>query len=107
MNNNKKDFDYLELLVPLHYGFGRLDENVLFLILINFCKWFLVLMNFVAISLLVCLELTKFTQGIFIEKDWMIYDEEKDLPAKVQSSNLNEELGMVSYIFSDKTGTLT
>ena len=37
----------------------------------------------------------------------MIYDQEKDLPAKVQSSNLNEELGMVHYIFSDKTGTLT
>ena len=37
----------------------------------------------------------------------MIYDDEKDLPAKVQSSNLNEELGMVNYVFSDKTGTLT
>jgi phospholipid-transporting ATPase len=65
------------------------------------------MMNFVSISLLVSLEMVKFVQGIFIENDWMIVDESKNLKAKVQSSNLNEELGMVKYIFSDKTGTLT
>ena len=64
-------------------------------------------MNFVSISLLVTLEISKFCQGFFIEQDWMMYDISKDMNAKVQSSNLNEELGMVSYIFSDKTGTLT
>ena len=64
-------------------------------------------MNFVSISLLVSLEMVKFCQGIFIEWDWMMYDEEKDMSAAAQSTNLNEELGMVDYIFSDKTGTLT
>lgn len=64
-------------------------------------------MNFVAISLLVSVEMVKFSQGVFIEWDWMMYDKELDLAAKAQSTNLNEELGQVSYIFSDKTGTLT
>ena len=35
------------------------------------------------------------------------YDAEKDMPAKAQTSSLNEQLGMINYIFSDKTGTLT
>ena len=41
------------------------------------------MMNFVSISLLVSLELVKFTQGIFMEKDWMMFDGEKDMSAKV------------------------
>ena len=73
----------------------------------NVGVWFIALMNFVPISLLVTLESINVTQGVFIAWDIAIYDTERDLPTRVQSSNLNEELGMVSYIFSDKTGTLT
>lgn len=36
-----------------------------------------------------------------------MYDPESDTPALARTSNLNEELGQVKYIFSDKTGTLT
>jgi phospholipid-translocating ATPase len=42
-----------------------------------------------------------------IQYDWKMYDVDKDMPAKAQSSNLNEELGTVHFVFSDKTGTLT
>ncbi len=69
--------------------------------------WFLLFSNFVPISLIVTLEMVKFIQAQFIQWDIMIFDKAKRMGAKVQSSNLNEELGMVKYIFSDKTGTLT
>jgi P-type E1-E2 ATPase len=46
-------------------------------------------------------------QAVFITMDWTIYDIEKDMAARVQTSNLNEDLGQVQYVFSDKTGTLT
>ncbi|KAD6118633.1 hypothetical protein E3N88_09904 [Mikania micrantha] len=36
-----------------------------------------------------------------------MYDEETGTPAQARTSNLNEELGMVDTILSDKTGTLT
>lgn len=36
-----------------------------------------------------------------------MYHEETDTPAQARTSNLNEELGQVEYVFSDKTGTLT
>ena len=36
-----------------------------------------------------------------------MYDAGSDTPAAARTSNLNDELGQVKYIFSDKTGTLT
>ena len=57
--------------------------------------------------MMVTLDGVKFIQAAFIQLDYKIYDVEKDMPTKAQSSNLNEELGTVHYVFSDKTGTLT
>ena len=88
----------------IYYGFNQSNVEVFFR---SFFIWFILLQNFVSISLLVTLEMVKLFQAYFIENDWMLLDMEKDMSAKVNSSNLNEELGMVSYIFSDKTGTLT
>lgn len=36
-----------------------------------------------------------------------LYDPITDQPAKANTSDLNEDLGQIEYLFSDKTGTLT
>ncbi|KAK3100430.1 hypothetical protein FSP39_019862 [Pinctada imbricata] len=81
-------------LPPSNFGFNFLT----FIILYN---------NLIPISLQVTLEVVKFIQAIFINWDLDMYYEETDTPAMARTSNLNEELGQVKYIFSDKTGTLT
>ncbi|MQL97640.1 hypothetical protein Taro_030329 [Colocasia esculenta] len=59
------------------------------------------------ISLYVSIELVKVLQAMFINQDIHMYDEETANPAQARTSNLNEELGQVDTILSDKTGTLT
>ncbi|KAG2538155.1 hypothetical protein PVAP13_9NG382100 [Panicum virgatum] len=62
----------------------------------------------IPISLYVSIEMIKFIQCTqFINNDLHMYHAESDTPALARTSNLNEELGQVEYIFSDKTGTLT
>ncbi|XP_060196781.1 phospholipid-transporting ATPase 3-like isoform X2 [Lycium barbarum] len=62
----------------------------------------------IPISLYVSVEMIKFIQSNkFINNDLRMYHAESNTPAQARTSNLNEELGQVEYIFSDKTGTLT
>ncbi|XP_041359163.1 probable phospholipid-transporting ATPase IA isoform X2 [Gigantopelta aegis] len=79
---------------PSNFGYNLLT----FIILYN---------NLIPISLQVTLEVVKFIQAIFINWDIDMYHSETDTCAMARTSNLNEELGQVKYIFSDKTGTLT
>ncbi|XP_037944939.1 probable phospholipid-transporting ATPase IA isoform X2 [Teleopsis dalmanni] len=73
----------------------------------NLLTFFILYNNLIPISLQVTLELVRFLQATFINNDVQMYHAETNIPAVARTSNLNEELGMVKYIFSDKTGTLT
>ncbi|XP_073668291.1 phospholipid-transporting ATPase IA isoform X5 [Paramisgurnus dabryanus] len=74
---------------------------------LNFLTFIILFNNLIPISLLVTLEVIKFIQAFFINWDTDMMYEPTNTPAMARTSNLNEELGQVKYIFSDKTGTLT
>nr|POE74290.1 putative phospholipid-transporting atpase dnf3 [Quercus suber] len=68
---------------------------------------FIIMFNtMVPLSLYVSLEIIKIGQMLLMN-DVDMYDEASDTPFEARTSTINEELGQVSYIFSDKTGTLT
>ncbi|CAL1539990.1 unnamed protein product [Lymnaea stagnalis] len=81
-------------LVRTNFGYNLLT----FIILYN---------NLIPISLQVTLEMVKFVQAIFINWDQDMYYERTNTYANARTSNLNEELGQIKFLFSDKTGTLT
>ena len=75
--------------------------------LISYFTYMLLLNTMIPISLIITLEIVKLIQGAFISVDAEGYSRIRDKLIKPNSVSLNEELGLVNYIFSDKTGTLT
>ncbi|KDO15878.1 hypothetical protein SPRG_18585, partial [Saprolegnia parasitica CBS 223.65] len=61
--------------------------------------------NLVPISLYISLEVVKWHQARRMERDPNLTVD--GVPTRVRTTNLNEDVGQVSYVFSDKTGTLT
>eukprot|EP01034_Spumella_vulgaris_P026143 gene26144-32677_t len=72
-----------------------------------FVTFFILYNNFIPISLYVTVEVCNYFQAFFIDHDVLLYDAVTNTPALARTSNMNSDLGMVEYIFSDKTGTLT
>ncbi|KAG3025734.1 Phospholipid-transporting ATPase 3 [Phytophthora cactorum] len=73
--------------------------------IVNFFTFLILYNNLVPISLYVSLDIIKVLQANRITGDSkMMYD---GVHAVARTSELNEELGQVEYVFSDKTGTLT
>lgn len=52
-------------------------------------------------------EVLRLGHSYFINWDRKMYYSQTDTAAEARTTTLNEELGQVEFIFSDKTGTLT
>ncbi|XP_011344587.1 phospholipid-transporting ATPase ID isoform X6 [Ooceraea biroi] len=75
--------------------------------LLVFFSYSIVLNTVVPISLYVSVEVIRFVQSFLINWDEEMYHASTKTHAKARTTTLNEELGQIEYIFSDKTGTLT
>uniref|UniRef100_A0A3B5QBV4 Phospholipid-transporting ATPase n=1 Tax=Xiphophorus maculatus TaxID=8083 RepID=A0A3B5QBV4_XIPMA len=74
---------------------------------LSFWSYVIVLNAVVPISLYVSVEVIRLGNSFFINWDRKMYYPKNDTPAQARTTTLNEELGQIKYIFSDKTGTLT
>lgn len=74
---------------------------------LSYFTYLLLLNTMIPISLIITLEVVKLIQGWLMGMDVEGYSIIRKKFIKPNSVSLNEELGLVNYIFSDKTGTLT
>uniref|UniRef100_A0A8C1QL77 Phospholipid-transporting ATPase n=1 Tax=Cyprinus carpio TaxID=7962 RepID=A0A8C1QL77_CYPCA len=74
---------------------------------LTFWSYVIILNTVVPISLYVSVEILRLGNSYFIDWDRKMYHVKSDTPAQARTTTLNEELGQIKYIFSDKTGTLT
>nr|XP_014350662.1 PREDICTED: phospholipid-transporting ATPase ID-like isoform X2 [Latimeria chalumnae] len=74
---------------------------------LTFWSYVIILNTLVPISLYVSVEIIRLGNSFYIDWDRKMYYPKNNTPAEARTTTLNEELGQIKYIFSDKTGTLT
>ena len=100
-HNNLDDVDR----DPSGFGFTKYKYGVESFL--NYFTYMLLLNTLIPISLIITLEIVKIIQGAFMRCDKYAYSHIRKRWLTPNSVSLNEECGLVKYIFSDKTGTLT
>jgi magnesium-transporting ATPase (P-type) len=90
--NITESLSYLEI----QQEYSTLRMNYFVWCIIKLGSRILMFTYFIPISLVVTIEFVRLFQGQFITYDVEMFDQENGMPAKVQTSNLNDELGMVS-----------
>ncbi|KAJ0978099.1 hypothetical protein J5N97_013573 [Dioscorea zingiberensis] len=89
---------------------GRTEKNYLYNgigleILFAFLKSIFSFQNFIPISLYISMEIARVTQSYMMTQDKNMYHEATNTKFQCKALNINEDLGQIKYVFSDKTGT--
>ncbi|XP_023579830.1 probable phospholipid-transporting ATPase IM [Octodon degus] len=86
---------------------NKKEKSFVFSGFLMFWSYIIILNTVVPISLYVSMEVIRLGHSYFINWDRKMYYSGKAAPAEARTTMLNEELGQIEYVFSDKTGTLT
>ncbi|CAN1174451.1 Phospholipid-transporting ATPase 1 [Linum perenne] len=96
----RKDFNEPDPRNYNYYGWGM---EILF----TFLMAVIVFQVMIPISLYISMELVRVGQAYFMIRDTHMFDEATNSRFQCRALNINEDLGQIKYVFSDKTGTLT
>lgn len=96
----KKSYSKAEIEDYNYYGWGM---EIFFAFLMSV----IVFQVMIPISLYISMELVRVGQAYFMIRDTQMFDASSNSRFQCRALNINEDLGQIKYVFSDKTGTLT
>lgn len=88
---------------PRDYNYYGIGMEIFF----TFLMAVIVFQIMIPISLYISMELVRVGQAYFMNQDTAMYDSASNTAFQCRALNINEDLGQIKYVFSDKTGTLT
>ncbi|KAL2250305.1 phospholipid-transporting ATPase 1-like [Sesamum indicum] len=112
LKRHKTQLDTLPYYRKVYFQKGKEGKNYTFYgipleAFISFLSSIIVFQIMIPISLYITMELVRLGQSYFMIGDRHMYDSSSNSRFQCRSLNINEDLGQIRYIFSDKTGTLT
>ncbi|WOL16355.1 phospholipid-transporting ATPase 1 [Canna indica] len=111
LTNHEDELELMQFFRKRDYSAGN-DKNynyygIAMQVFFIFLMAVIVFQIMIPISLYISMELVRLGQAYFMIRDTNLYDESSNSRFQCRALNINEDLGQIKYVFSDKTGTLT